>query len=100
MSTSTPQVDVKRVKLLNMILSYPFFINAQPERADDGNIKPGGRLTYSCALIAGAKTPETVITAVTFVSQPLTIDLSFEPVGVVEKDLEQPRVEFAAGIIF
>lgn len=61
MSTATPQVDVKRVKLVNVILSYPFLHTAQPERDDDGNIKPGGKLTFSGVFIGTAKTPEDVM---------------------------------------
>lgn len=50
--------DAKRVRTGEMILSYPFFITPQIERDDDGNPKPGGRLTYSGAFIGFGKTPE------------------------------------------
>lgn len=58
------QVDAKRVKLESVVLSYPFLHTAQPERDDEGNIKPGGKLTYSAAFIGTAATPPAVLVRV------------------------------------
>jgi hypothetical protein len=52
MSTEqTQQNDGKTVITPEGILSYPFLATPQQERDDDGKIKPGGKLTYSTAII-------------------------------------------------
>lgn len=55
-------VDVLRVKLSEVILSYPFFLKAQVERDEDGKPKPDGKLTFSGVFIGFDKTdPATLV---------------------------------------
>lgn len=60
--TKTEVVDVKRVKMGEVILSYPYFATPQVERDDEGKPKVGGKLTYSGVFIGCEKTPATTLT--------------------------------------
>lgn len=58
----TDVVDVKRVKMGEVILSYPYFWKPQIERDDEGKPKAGGKLTYSGVFIGFAGTPADTLT--------------------------------------